>query len=208
MREALRRVRPTRAVAQGAAARLGVVGAGVAGVLALVLVVVLAALALAGPATSPRGEAATGAALIVRDVGADEVVAAREVHVGDEVELRHRHSVTRRPIRERFSVLDRERLALEELWFDAHGPNLPAGPDQVPPQAEWTAEDGAYRVIHPSTPQPSVPVATGSADVDHRVLLPNGEELVLLEHVEAGTLVELAIAPEPPQPLERPEPEP
>ncbi|QBI19413.1 DUF1850 domain-containing protein [Egibacter rhizosphaerae] len=139
------------------------------------------------------GLQASGATTLqIVDRGDDETVHEREVRVGEEFRLEHRHSVTRRMVYETFSVLDRDTVAIEELWFDEFGANLPAGPEEIDGEmTEFIAEDGAYRVVHDSRPLGSLLVVAGSADVDHTIEFADGEEVRFLDLVEPGAHVEV-----------------
>lgn len=129
----------------------------------------------------------------VFDHTAEEVAFEREIAVGSDLELAHVHSVTKRPVQERFSVGDDTTLLLEELSFDDFGPNLPAGPEAVGDHATWTKVDGVYHVDHHGQEIGTVPLMVGSASVDHRLTFHDGEQLRLLDVVDAGTRVELRV---------------
>lgn len=155
------------------------------------LVVVAAATVLA--ATLASGFDEVTARLEVHDRGAGTVVYTRPMDAGESFKLTHIHSVTKRPVIETFSVADPETLALEELWFDEFGPNLPAGPEQLGSHATFQHEDGAYRVRHHGFRIGTVPVRVGSATVDHTLTFTDGEEVRLLDIARAGSWVELVV---------------
>lgn len=136
----------------------------------------------------------SGTALFeVRDQNAGSVVYSRPMAPGESFELAHTHSVTNRPVVETFSVADPETLALEELWFDEFGPNLPAGPEQLGDHVTFRHEDGAYRVLHHGYRIGTVPVRVGSPAVDHVLTFSDGERVRLLDIARAGAWVELAV---------------
>ncbi len=138
------------------------------------------------------GAASTGLAVVDRSTG--EVVYERQVEVGEEFRLAHRHSVTRRMVYETFSVLDADTVAVEELWFDAFGANLPAGPEEVEgEQTRFVSEDGAYRVIHDSRPLGVLAVRAGSPEVNHVIRFEDGEELRLLDAARAGAHIDVVV---------------
>lgn len=168
-------------------------GAPVRAVAAVLAVAALAATAwLAGSAPATDGTTM----LAVVDHGSDAVVFERDLEVGEAFELRHTHSVTRREVVETFSVADETTLALEELVFDAHGPNLPAGPEHVGPHVTYETEGGVVRVRHHSHPIGTLPLMVGSAEVDHTVVFADGERLRLLDVVRRGSRVELLVGGE------------
>lgn len=127
----------------------------------------------------------------VHDRESGRVAYARDVPIGQSFELRHRHSVTRRIVIERFSVPGDGTISLDELWFDKYGANLPAGPDQLPASAEFRTEGGAFRVIHHDQRLPSVPITLGSESVDHTIIFDDGVEVRLLDVARAGAAIEL-----------------
>ena len=128
----------------------------------------------------------------------DQVVFERDVDVGEEFRLAHRHSVTRRMVYETFSVLDERTVAMEELWFDAFGANLPAGPEEVDGQrTEFIAEDGAYRVVHDGRPLGVLTVRAGSEEVDHVITFADGQQLRLLDAVPPGGRVDVVVGDDP-----------
>lgn len=162
------------------------------------LIAVLAGVALA---LGLGGWHATGASgggqatsFEVWDHGRGEVAFARELEVGDRFRLEHTHSVTRRPVVETFSVGDASTIALEELWFDEPGPNLPAGADAVGHAgATFLHEDGAFRVLHHGHPIGSLPLMVGGVGVDHQLVFEDGQRVRLLDVVRRGERVELTV---------------
>ncbi len=164
-------------------------GVGLAVVGLLVVGGVLGAVAwVVGP-----GAGTATATFQVMDHTSDEVVFERELPIGSDLELEHVHSVTKRPVQERFSVGDDTTLLLEELIFDDFGPNLPAGPEAVGDHASWSKVDGVYHVDHHGQEIGSVPLMVGSASVDHRLHFHDGEQLRLLDVARSGSRVELRV---------------
>lgn len=141
-----------------------------------------------------RGDAVESAAwLQIYDRTAQRVVFSRPVQAGDLVELRHTHSVHRRPVEEVFSVTASEGLAMQEMRFDAHGANLPSGPERIGGiTTTFLREESGYRVLHHGRPLGSVRMRVGTADVDH-VLSVAGEEVRLLDVARQGASVELYV---------------
>ena len=131
--------------------------------------------------------------LDVVDRGTDEVVFARDMEVGETFELRHRHSVTRREVVETFSVLDETTIAIEQLVFDEHGPNLPAGPGHVGEHVTYETDGDLVRVTHHGHPIGTLPLMVGSQHVGHTVVFEDGERLRLLDRVRRGSRVELVL---------------
>ena len=113
--------------------------------------------------------------------------------VGDRIELTHTHSVHRRPVYEVFSVSADAGLAMEEMRFDAHGANLPSGPETIDGVTTTFVREGSgYVVDHQGRPLGTVRMVVGTADVDHR-LAAGGREIRLLDLVGPGTGVELYV---------------
>ncbi|WP_081748589.1 DUF1850 domain-containing protein [Nocardiopsis sp. CNT312] len=133
----------------------------------------------------------------VRVVGEDRPVLSVPVRVGDLVGLDHTHSVHRRPVTEVYSVSPAAGLAIEELRADAHGANLPSGPETVDGATSTFARDGSgYRVDHHGRPLGSVRMVVGTADVDHRLTF-EGRTVRLLDLVGPGAGVELYVQTHP-----------
>lgn len=129
----------------------------------------------------------------VRD-GAGQVLYARPIVVGGTFRLEHTHSVTRRPVVETFSVATPDTIALEELWFDTFGANLPFGPETIEGRTTTFLEvDDGYRVLHHGTPIGVVPLLVGSAEVDHVVEFDDGQRVHLLDIARRWQQVELAV---------------
>ncbi len=155
---------------------------------AVVLGVVLVAIAW------PPGQAPGPAILELADPDTGEVLYERSVAQGAEVVLTHTHSVTRRPVVERFSVNPDLVLTLESMEFDEPGPNLPTGPERFGEQmTTFTTVDGVYRVDHHGYPIGSVTLRTGGAEVDHTLTIGDDEQVRLLELTRAGGPVELRV---------------
>ena len=158
----------------------------VAATMVIVLVVAGAALWLGGV----RGG---DLRLVVIDHDSGAVVYTRPVEIGERFVLEHTHSVTRRPIVETFSVADEETIAIEELWFDEFGPNLPAGPEQLGDHAEFLHEDGAFRVLHHGFPIGTVPLRVGSPAVDHVLTFSDDERVRLRDIARSGAWLDLVV---------------
>ena len=135
--------------------------------------------------------------LVVWDHGEDEAAFAREMAVGETFRLEHTHSVTRRTVVETFSVQDEETLAIEQLWFDEQGPNLPAGPEPLGDgTTTFLQEDGAFRVLHHGHPIGTLPLMVGGPDVDHTLVFSDDQRVALLEVVRRGERVEVMVGGE------------
>lgn len=157
-------------------------------------VIVVTALALGvGSLVGDGAAGASTATLGVIDHDTGEVVFQRQMAVGETFELRHMHSVTGREVAETFSVLDEATLAIEELRFDEHGPNLPAGPQHVGEHATYETDGGLVRVRHHGHPIGTLPLMIGSEGVDHTVIFEDGARLRLLDEVRRGSRVELVL---------------
>ncbi len=158
-------------------------------------VTVAATLLVASGCTFDNQEPAT--TLIVRDSRSGEHLHERAVLVGERFRLVHTHSVTGRHVEETFSVLDRVTIAMEELWFDRHGANLPTGPEMVGGVTTTYVEDnGAYRVLHHSRPVGVLPLIVGSEQVDHVLIFEDGQRLHLLHIADQWDQVEVVVDPD------------
>jgi hypothetical protein len=134
--------------------------------------------------------------LQLTDHGRGEVVFERPVDEGELFRLEHAHSVTGRPVIETFSIREAT-IALEELWFDEFGPNLPAGPERIGDRTTTMLRDGGgYRVLHHGHPIGAVPLRVGSEAVDHTVRFADGERLRLLDVAPVGAYVEFNVTSE------------
>jgi hypothetical protein len=132
--------------------------------------------------------------LVVRDPATAEVHYRRPVAVGETFRLEHTHSVTGRRVVETFSIRDRRTVAIEELWFDAHGANLPTGPETVDGfTTTYLAEGDEVRVLHGGRPLGTVPLIVGSERVDHTVEFADGLRVRLLDVAPQWSAVELAV---------------
>jgi hypothetical protein len=158
-------------------------------VMAIVAVATLAVVAGTMVWGGTAGVHTTMLMLVDHDTG--DVVYERQAEVGETFELRHNHSVTGRVVVETFAVLDEATLAIEELVFDEHGPNLPAGPEHVGEHATYETDGDLVRVRHHSQPIGTLPLMVGSASVDHTVVFEDGQRLRLLDVVRRGGRVEL-----------------
>ncbi len=161
----------------------------------LLLVVALAGLGVMSWYTSSSPGAATGATTFeVFAHGEDEVAYARELVVGERFRLEHTHSVTRRPVIETFSVQDASTIAIEQLWFDEPGPNLPAGSEPLGDgRTTFLQEDGAFRVLPHGYPIGSLPLMVGGPGVDHTLVFADHERVRLLDVVRRGERVEMMV---------------
>lgn len=131
--------------------------------------------------------------LEVYDHSTQQTVHTRVVEPGEIVRMRHTHSVTRRPVFETFSVTA-DGVAMEELWFDEFGPNLPAGPEDIGgTRTTFVIENGAFRVLHHGRLLPTVPLRVGSPSVEHVLTFADGTRLRLLDVAAPAAHVELRV---------------
>lgn len=138
--------------------------------------------------------AGDGPRLVVRDVERDTQVYERPMEVGERFVLQHTHSVTERRVVETFSALDPSTVAVEELWFDEHGANLPRGPERIgDSMTTYIEEADGYRVVHDSYAIGSLPLLVGSPGVDHVLIFADGERLRLLDVARAGARIEVSL---------------
>jgi hypothetical protein len=148
---------------------------------------VLVAVTIAVAATTSPTTTLT---IVLQDDG--RVVFERSVEVGERFELTHTHSVTQREIIETFSALDASTVAIEELWFDEHGANLPTGSERMgETTTTYLEEPGGYRVLHHGHPIGSLALLVGSPSVDHELRFADGERVRLLDVAPAGARVEV-----------------
>ncbi|GEM_PF-2397575 len=138
----------------------------------------------------------SGPTLVLRDVDTGTELHRRAVAVGEHFELRHTHSVTRRPVLETFGVDDAPSLTLEGMVFDHPGPNLPTGPERFGDRmTSFTSVDGVYRVDHHGYPIGRVTIRVGTAQVDHTLAFSDGTTLRFLDLTRAGGGIELEVEP-------------
>jgi hypothetical protein len=123
------------------------------------------------------------------------VLYERPIEVSETFVLEHTHSVTRRLVVETFSIADENTVAIEEMWFDEFGPNLPAGPEHVGDHATFLRDGDGYKVVHHGHPIGTVPLRVGSTGVGHVLTFQNGERLRLLDVARPGAWVELIVQP-------------
>ncbi len=160
----------------------------------MALLMLLAVVGIGAWQVFPPGGAPATTTLELVAHGRDEVVDTREIEVGASFRLEHTHSVTRRLVVETFSVKDPTTLAIDELWFDEPGPNLPSGPEPSGDgHTTFLQEDGAFRVLHHGAAIGSLPLMVGGPAVDHTLVFADGERLRLLDVVRRGERVELAV---------------
>ena len=172
----------------GSRRRGAVVGA-MTGAAAILAAWLLVATVSGGAAAGPGG-----LRLEIWDTGAGRLLHSREVAAGERFTLRHVHSVTRRPVRETYSATAAG-IAMEELWFDTFGANLPAGPERIGGiTTTFRVEDGGYRVLHHGRLLPTAPLLIGRPSVNHELFFADGDRLRLLELAPPSTPVELRIA--------------
>jgi hypothetical protein len=139
------------------------------------------------------GDGRDGLRLEVYDHGTKQIVHTRMVEPGEMFRMRHTHSVTRRPVFETFSVTA-EGIAMEELWFDDFGPNLPAGPEDIGgTRTTFLIENGAFRVLHHGRLLPTVPLRVGSPSVEHVLTFADGTRLRLLDVAAPAAYLELRV---------------
>ncbi|GAA1460642.1 hypothetical protein GCM10009603_23040 [Nocardiopsis exhalans] len=120
-----------------------------------------------------------------------DVLLSLPVELGQRVELVHTHSVHRRPVHEVYSVSVSDGLLMEEIRFDAHGANLPSGPETIGGVTTTFERVGSgYRADHHGRPLGTVRMVVGSGDVDHRLVVAD-KEIRLLDLAEPGTRIEL-----------------
>lgn len=167
----------------------------VVAVLAATTAVMLCAAIVIGRAGETSTDRTHVTTWFVRSAQTGKVLYERPMQIGEAFELRHTHSVTERLVRETFSVTDATTIALEELWFDRHGANLPTGPETIGDiTTTFLTDNGAYRVLHHSRPLGTVPLLIGSAAVNHVVVFSDGSSLKLLDIGRAGMSVEVGVA--------------
>nr|AGO97141.1 hypothetical protein [Streptomyces sp. CNT-179] len=153
---------------------------------------------LLGCALLLTGSVDTGSAwFVIRVYGREQPVLSVPVQIGDRIELGHTHSVHRRPVHEVYSVSPSAGLAMEEIRADAHGANLPSGPETVDGVTSTFVQEGeGYRVEHHGRPLGTVRMVVGTPDVDHRLTLPD-RDVRLLDLVDPRARVELFVQTHP-----------
>lgn len=131
--------------------------------------------------------------LEVVDQDSGRVVYSRTVVDGERFTMTHTHSVTRREVVEIFSA-GTGGIHMEELRFDEFGPNLPAGPERIDGVlTTFRHVGGEFRVDHHSRVLGTIPLLTGSRQVDHTLIFADGRQVRLIDVVGAHEPVELRI---------------
>ena len=106
--------------------------------------------------------------------------------------MTHIHSLTERMVRETYSVSEDGEIRIEELWFDAHGPNLPAGPEEYPDYTTTYEIDGnEITVDHHSHPLPTLNILVSSPDRERTLHFADGHSQPLYDISGYGTPVEV-----------------
>jgi hypothetical protein len=132
--------------------------------------------------------------LVLRDPDTGRELHRRPVAVGERFELRHTHSVTRRPVVETFGVDTTPGLTLEGMVFDHPGPNLPTGPERFGDRlTSFTTIDGVYRVDHHGFPIGRVTIRVGTPSVDHTLAFADGTATRFLDLTRAGGAIEMEV---------------
>nr|WP_225443167.1 DUF1850 domain-containing protein [Lolliginicoccus lacisalsi] len=121
-----------------------------------------------------------------------EVVYSAPITPGEPITLDHIHSVHKRPVHEVFSVNEEGALTMREMVFDRIGANLPGGPETINGvTTTFLVEDGQFRVLHHDRPLGIVPMIVGNPSVGHRITVPGGTAVRLLDLVRSGARVDL-----------------
>ncbi|QSB04277.1 DUF1850 domain-containing protein [Natronoglycomyces albus] len=122
----------------------------------------------------------------------DDVLYSRVIEPGEEFTMTHVHSLTERTVRETFSVSEAGEILMEELWFDQHGANLPAGPEEYPDYTTtYEVRGGEVFVSHHSHPLPTFDIVVGGPDRARTLHFADGHSQPLLDIADFGTPVEV-----------------
>lgn len=134
--------------------------------------------------------APTQEALVVRFEG--RILWASSVEPGTRLTLSYIHSVERTPIRDILEIRDTEEgnpvLVLLQTEQQSFGAGLPTAAEG----GGIRMEDGFYVLDTKPMVLGSIPLRVGAV-ADHRIQLDSGADLVLLERVPPGSLVELKL---------------
>ncbi|MFZ5816094.1 MAG: DUF1850 domain-containing protein [Bacillota bacterium] len=103
---------------------------------------------------------------------------------GQSFTLRWTHTVTLRPVEERYEILE-GRLHLRRMVFDQYGPNLPAGPEEG---TVWRVEGDRWVVTGYRIAVEQLHL--GLSHIDHRLVV-GDRELDLLRAAGPNALVRL-----------------
>lgn len=97
------------------------------------------------------------------------------------------HSVTKQPVIETYYVQEELTIGIKEMFFNEHGPNLPAGPESG---TKWEIKDGMFRVYNYDVSFEKLPVRIGQVVADHTFYYSH-HEVPLRELASPGGFVEI-----------------
>lgn len=107
----------------------------------------------------------------------------------DSFSIHWTHSVTKQPVIETYYVQEELTIGIEEMLFNEHGPNLPAGPEGG---TEWEIKDGMFRVYNYNVSFDKLPVRIGQEVADHTFYFSH-HEVPLRELASPGGFVEIEV---------------
>lgn len=105
----------------------------------------------------------------------------------DTFSIHWKHSVTKQPVIETYFIQEDLTIGIKEMYFNEHGPNLPAAPVDG---TKWEIEDGMFRVFNYSVSFDKVPVRIGQEVADHTFYYAH-HEIPLRELARPGGFVEI-----------------
>lgn len=136
------------------------------------------------------------AVLEVVDMDRERTVFRRLVPVGENFSMIHTHSITKRPVRERFRVTKDRRIAIVEMVFDHFGANLPVRPENDGSgKTEFLIRDGKYIVRYDETVYPALDLRVGQVIAHHRLEFSDGTTADLVRLAGGGTYVQIRAVP-------------
>lgn len=110
--------------------------------------------------------------VVVADKGDNEnkVLMSTLVDEGETFEVNWIHSVSKRPVIEKYKILETDKITIDEMKFDTFSANLPARPDY---DTKWEYKKDHIRVYNYDVEFDEVPVVIGQVVADHILCIKN-----------------------------------
>ncbi|PAB59178.1 DUF1850 domain-containing protein [Anaeromicrobium sediminis] len=110
--------------------------------------------------------------VFVADKGVDngKILLRIPVKTGRTFEVNWIHSVSKRPVIEKYEIQNNLKIAISEMKFDTFSANLPARPDY---DTKWEYKDNYIRVYNYNMEFDEVPVVIGEVIADHIICIKN-----------------------------------
>lgn len=117
------------------------------------------------------------------------VYRTRRIEGLDTIDVHWIHSVSRRPILERYRINEDYTIDIEEMYFDAFSANLPNDPDA---DTIWEITDDYIRVYNYDITFDAIPVVIGAVRANHSMAY-NGKEVFLKDVYKPGGFVNIRV---------------